>query len=164
MQEMDNLETSRYKNAGEALAQLNTDFNEWCSILTSHSLQTAYAVIAANWAVHGTAHKILENSWSTWSLALVFAFLGFNLVTTRCMIWLHFRQYMHAEEDNERWKAEFKASQNKRSPWPYTKSIEFLGKALRNVKLAIPLLAALFFIISLFLKDFTSVVELIKPE
>jgi len=150
---MNKSQNYRYKNAGEALKQLQTDYNDWSAMLTSHSLQVAYAVIAANWAVHGNAQNILNNFWSTWSLTFVFIFLVINLVITRLIAYLLLKQYEYAEENGQRWEKEYTASISKQIPWPYTTNMGKISKALRSIKLFFPLIAAIFFIISLFSKD-----------
>ncbi|MBN2438511.1 MAG: hypothetical protein JXL20_07905 [Deltaproteobacteria bacterium] len=139
-----------FNNEGEALEKIGQDFNDWCFILTSHSLQAAYAIIAANWAVHGTAQEILGNWFSKWSMVFVFLFIGVNLLATRWMICMHYRQFLYAEEDPARWAKEFQESRGKRSFWPYTKKIEYLGIMLRGIKTWAPVLAALLFVLSLF--------------
>ena len=139
--------------ANENLEQLGKDFNEWCSILTTHSIQFAYAIIAANWAVHGSANAIISNLWSRLSLIVVFIFLAANLLATRLMIRLHFKQFIYAEDDRDRWKKEYEEfvkSKSKRTYWPYTKAIEDLGLALRALKIWAPVMGAIFFMLSLF--------------
>jgi len=139
----------RFNSAGEAKKELQTAFDDWCSILTSHSIQIAFAIIAANWAVHGSASGILANCWSIWSMAIVLGFLGLNLLATWFMIWLHYKQILYSEEDVERWNKEYDQAKGKRY-WPYTKSIENLGVIFRELKVWAPVLAAILFIISLF--------------
>jgi hypothetical protein len=72
----------RFENAGEAGKELQQAFDDWCSILTTHSLNATYAVIAANWAVHGRPKAILDNVWSKWSMTVALVFLGLNLLMT----------------------------------------------------------------------------------
>ena len=139
----------RFKNADEVTGQLNQDFNDWCSILTTHSLQASYAIIGANWAVHGTASNILDNSFSKFSMLLIIVFLVLNIFANSWMIHLHHRRFIYAEENTNRWKVEFNQSKGKRY-WPYTKLIENLGVVHRFLKTFIPIIAALLFILSLF--------------
>jgi len=139
----------RFNSAGEAKEELQTAFNDWGSILTSHSIQIAFAIIAANWAVHGSARVILANCWSKWSMAIVLGFLGLDLLATRLMIWLHYKQILYSEEDVERWNKEYDQAKGKRY-WPYTKGIENLGRIFRELKACAPVSAAILFIISLF--------------
>ena len=140
---------SVFITAGEALKKLGQDFNDWSSILTTHSVQASYAIIAANWAVHSDANAILVNCYSKWSLVI---FLGLNLLCTQLMIRMHYRQYIYAEKDSERWQKEFKETRGKRTYWPYTKNIEHLGVFMRWLKVWAPVISAFLFIISLFHK------------
>jgi hypothetical protein len=150
---MPDYDTSEFTSAGEALKKLGQDFNDWCSILTTHSIQAAYAIIAANWAVHRTTDAILNNSFAKWSLVIVFVFLGANLIGTRWMIRMHYDQFIYAEKDAERWKKEFEESRGKRCFWPYTKGIEHLGVFMRELKIWAPVIGATLFVLSLFFGD-----------
>jgi hypothetical protein len=141
---------SEFGSAGEGLKEVGSAFNDWSAILTSHSIQAAYAIIAANWLVHGNAQTVLGNTWSKWSLALVFIFLGLNLLATRWMIKWHYKQYMYADADPERWEKGFEKSKTEQTPWPYTKKIQNIGVWLRELKVWAPVAATILFIISLF--------------
>jgi len=134
----------------EALTELLDSFNAWTSILTSHSLNSAYALVGANWAVHGSANTIISNAWAKSSIIVILIFLGCNLVIDWRMGRLHFRQYLYAEENAQRWEMDYRNSIGKRDPWPYTTGIECLGKLLRFLKLVLPILSAIFLIVSLF--------------
>jgi len=144
-----------FKTAGDALKTLGQAFNDWSSILTTHSIHAAYAIIAANWAVHGSTQNILNNSYAKWSLVIVFVFLGFNILVSGCMKHMHFNQYLHGEKNSKKWETEFKEyeksrQKGKRTPWPYTECIENLGVAQTFVKICAPIIAATLFIFSLF--------------
>ncbi|WP_433975946.1 hypothetical protein [Tunturiibacter lichenicola] len=43
----------------------------------------------------------------------------------------------------DRWEAEFKAYASTSHPWPFTKSIEFVGAISRWIKALLPLIGAL---------------------
>ena len=144
---MNQLVKRKYKQAGDATKELQDAFNDWCSILTSHSVQAGYAIIGANWVVHKETTKILGNCWSKWSIILVVAFLGINLAATYTMTVLHKRRLDHAEEDLNRWSQEF---QEVKKYWPYTECITDLGSKVRLLKCALPFIAAVFFIVSIF--------------
>ena len=152
---MNDSDGRRFESAGKALGELQTAFNDWGSILTTHSLQAAYAVIAANWAVHGATKKILDNCWSKWSLTIVLVFLGINLLATRCMVRLHYKQHLYAGENPNQWQREYEQSKGKRY-WPYTKCIEYLGVALRELKAWGPVIGAFLFVLSLFFGSYGS--------
>lgn len=142
----------RFNNVGEASKELFDGFNEWCSALSSHSLQAAYAIIAANWAVHGNAHAILTNIFAKLSMATTIAFLGLNLLGSRWMILLYKERCEYANNNKKQWEKEFHEAETAPSSWPYTKSIENIGFALRILKTWAPVIAGLLFILSLFLK------------
>lgn len=72
----------RIENPGKALNELYTGFNDWSSIVTNRSIEASFALIAANWAVHGSADNILHNFWAKSSLITIIVFLGANLVGT----------------------------------------------------------------------------------
>lgn len=148
---MTNNQDRRFHSATAALNQLSSDFNDWCEILTLHSVQAAYAIIAANWAVHGRA--TLTNDWSLWSLTVVIAFLAANLGLTSLMIRSHFKQFAYAELNPKQWQQEYLQYESRtggKSYWPYTRGIEYLGVSLRLLKTFAPLVAAVLFIVSLF--------------
>ncbi len=141
---------SEYESAGEGLKQVGKAFDDWCAILTRHSIQAAYAIIAANWIVHGNTQTVLGNTWSKLSLALVFIFLGLNLLATRWMIKWHYKQYLYADANPERWEKEFEKSKTRQTAWPYTEKTQNLGVWLRRLKVWAPVIATVFFIVSLF--------------
>ncbi len=143
----------RFKNAGEAAAELFSGFNDWSAILTKHSIEAALAVVAANWAVHGTAGALLRNGWSKWSMAVAIAFLGLNLLLTGLMASRYNKQTGYADHDKDRWEREYEKAAGKASVWPYTRFIEVLGCVLRGLKVFVPLIAALLFVVSLFHGD-----------
>ena len=150
----DSIGPNKFKNAGDALKDVQKAFNDWSSILTSHSIQIAFAIIAANWAVHGRADAILENSWSRWSMGIAICFLGINLLSTNCMAWLLYKRSIYAEADWNRWEKEYEADlkdTSKNMYWPYDKSIQIFGEILRELKCWMPFSSALLFVISLFL-------------
>jgi len=140
---------TQFESPDIALKQLSGDFNEWCSILTTHSIQAAFAIIGANWAVHRSTKALLSNRWAVWSMIVVLGFLGINLLGTYAMTVMHHRQFNHAEENPGRWRREYEDSQGRNVPWPYTRGIERLGEALRILKVLAPVIAAILLVISL---------------
>ena len=151
-------ETSEFEEkikqgALEKTAELQGAYNHWTEAFSNHSLQAAYALIAANWAVHGgPGASILNVQWAKWSLAVVFFFLGFNLIVSWCLGRMLDKRCKYAEANTTRWESEYK-SQLKRTEydsWPYTSLIEGIGIFQRYIKLFAPLVAAVFFGLSLF--------------
>lgn len=139
----------RFNNPEAAIAQLNTDFNEWSTILTQNSVNASYAIIAANWAVHGSSGNIMGNNAAKWSIGIVLLFLGANLLGSFIMTKLHYYQFLYAEQYPMKWESEWKNSKSLRH-WPYTQGIENLGLSIRWLKALAPIVSCLFFIASLF--------------
>ncbi len=141
----------RFANAGEASKELVEAYNAWSSNLTKHSIEVAFAVIAANWAVYGGTREIITNLWARWSVVVALLFLGYNLVATRLMAQRHWDQIELAESDHEAWKKACEKTASTNDPWPYTKKIESLGHTMRAVKAFAPVVGAALFLLSLFL-------------
>ena len=141
----------RFKSAGEANNELYQGFNAWSAGLGTHSVHAAYALIAANWAVHSGANAILGNRWAKWSLAVVIVFLGLNLLCIWLMTALYRRRCSYADEDKARWAGEFEDASAAGSPWPYTHTIECVGRFLEGLRILAPIAGGTLFILSLFL-------------
>lgn len=140
---------SLYKSVHEALQAVCDDYLYWTGKLTDTSLQLAYAIIAANWAVFGSVDKILKNPWSKLSVALVVIGLGLSVAGAKWMGELHRSRIDYAETDAVRWNAEFQETASKRDPWPFTGAIESLGRAMREARTWLPLAAGRLFLIAL---------------
>jgi hypothetical protein len=142
----------KYTSPVEALDELQQAFNAWCEMLTNHSLQAAYAIIAANWAVHGKT-AILTNSCSKWSMALILGFLGANLLVDWLISEFSYSEYSSAEDDRMRWKKEweeYEKGDKHNKYWPYTGKTQVLPRIHRFLKCWVPFIAAFLFICSLF--------------
>lgn len=59
------------------------------------------------------------------------------------------KQMQHAESNLPGWESEYKASAEEVDPWPFTKGIENLGRLMRQIKVWLPLLAGISFLIAL---------------
>lgn len=138
-----------YQTPTDALKAVREDYLYWTGKLTDTSIQLSYAVIAANWAVFGSAHQILASFWSKLSVAMVIVALGVNLAGAKCMGELHRSQISDAESDRSRWDAKFAENAGKSDPWPFTKGIESLGRVMREAKTWLPLIAGILFLIAL---------------
>jgi hypothetical protein len=134
------------------LKAVREDYLYWTGKLTETSLQLAYAVLAANWAVFGSVDKILTNFWSKLSVALVVVGLGLIVAGAKWMGELHQKRIDYAESDPSRWKAEYTEASGKRDPWPFTSVIERVGRVTREAKTWLPLLAGVLFLIALLLR------------
>lgn len=144
------LRTRRYKFPSDAIQELYQGFNTWSVALATYGIHAAYALIAANWAVHGSTNAILANPLAKASLAVVAGFLGLNLLCTGLMTWLYKRRCMYADQDKERWKDEFEQVSVGPSPWPYTHLIQGLGEFMRVLRIFAPSAGGVLFILSLF--------------
>lgn len=138
-----------YESPNEALKAVSDDYLYWTGKLTDTSLQLSYAVIAANWAVFGTVDKLLGNFWARLSVGLVISSLLLSLFGAKWMGELHKKQVDHAESDLARWEKEFNTNKGKRVAWPFTRTIEILGRVMREIKVWLPVLAGLAFLIAL---------------
>ncbi len=138
-----------YQSSNEALKAVRDDYLYWTGRLTDTSIQLSYGVIAANWAVFGSAHEVLTSTWSKLSVGLVIVGLGLSLAGAKWAGELHKARIAYAEADGSRWKAQFEESSAKPDPWPFTQGIESLGRAMREAKTWLPLIAGVLFLIAL---------------
>jgi hypothetical protein len=132
-----------YKEPVEALKGVGEAFNAWSGSLTSTSLQLCYALVGANWVVFGSIKEILKSEWAKLSLLSILIVIAANVVVALLMTELHRRQYRYAEEEVDRWKAEFEKYASTSHPWPFTRTIEVVGAVSRWVKAIFPLIGAL---------------------
>ena len=142
----------RFKDASEAAKEINDQFNDWSSGLSSHSLQAIYAIIAANWAVHRNAADILNNGAAKWSLIIGIGFLGLNILLGSWLTWRLSKRNRYISENLNRWENEFGNAKNIVGDWPYTPFMKKLSTVLHILRFAAPFTAASLFIASLFLK------------
>ena len=140
----------KFNDAQEAYDDLNSSYNAWGEILTNRSIEASYAIIAANWAVHGGVNEIINNGCAKWSMIVVFVFLGLNLLGTRIMVGKLYNRAEYAEKDTKRWEDEHQACRSNPKYFPYTKFIDRFGVEMRGLKTSFPILAAGLFIWSLF--------------
>jgi len=141
----------RFGSAGAACAELLTGFNTWTKSLTEYGTKAAYALIAANWAVHGAAGKvILQNLWSSLSIGAAALLLAVHVLVVWAMGYLHGQRVDYAVTDPTRWEREFNDPKNITSTWPYTALIENLGTFNRWLLVVLVLVSGTCFIISLF--------------
>lgn len=141
--------TRRFETAGDATDELFEGFNDWSASISSYGMQAAYSVIAANWAVYGSANAIITNYWARTSMALVITFIGVNLFLTWRMTVQYQRRLKYADDDKDRWHNEFNHGEDASSAWPYTSSIQSLGASMRLLKTWAPIGAGLIFVMGL---------------
>lgn len=128
--------------------KLRDCYNDWSEAVAKYSIQAAYAIIAANWAVHGRVNVFIGNIWATWSIALCIVLISFNIVVVWWMAELSRKRWYKAEKQQEWWKEEFQ--KRNKTKWPYSWGIETLALIHRFAKMILPLIAGLFFLVSLF--------------
>lgn len=129
---------------------LKDDAGSWSSVVGSLGIQATYAIIAANWAVHSSAGNILSNLYARISVGLCIVFLMLILLFTEWMTeWLTCR-WQKADANPELWIKQWEA--RSKSKWPYSEGIERLARWLRYLKAGSPIVAGIFFILSLFCK------------
>ena len=140
---MDPQQTSRYKSSGEALEELNKQFNLWSGKLSDRSFELSIIVIGANWAVFGSDVK--DNILAISSILAAVLSIGISLVGTYWLGELLRTQYKYAESDLKRWEEEYEKTKGKDDPWPFTLCIDKLGGSLRKCKAWLPILGGILF-------------------
>ena len=143
------VETLAYQNPAEGLKKIQTDYEYWTRTLTRGSFELSVALIAANWAVFGTVDHVLNNPWSKGSVFLVVVNVAINLLGALVMSDLLRRQWEKAEAEPDDWRSEWKAAAHTDKPWPFTTSIQCLGKILRWCKVLLPLSGGVLFLVGL---------------
>lgn len=145
---------TRYKAPGDASTELFTTFNVWTGKLSAYGPQIAFALIAANWAIHGTRTEMLANSWAQLSLLVSVTYLALLLPAMLLSIRLLRKQIEYADVDRARWERE--AADNaslpigKKSHWPYTNEIYKLSIALHHCHVWSAFVSGSFLALSLF--------------
>lgn len=137
----------RQKPPEEGQKELLESAKTWSTGLGTLSVQAAYAIIAANWAVHRIPDTILTNRFATWSIGICIGFISINILLTGITTELLRSRWQKAEDTPDWWKSE--CERQAETKWPFTDSIEALGFGLRMLKIIAPILAGLFFLISL---------------
>jgi len=120
-------------------------FDYWTGALSSFSNQAAYAIIAANWAVHSKSS--FEIYWAKWSIGLSVGLITVNILMVLIIAELH--DYRKTKAYNKRgwWQQEYENRRDTR--WPYTKTIERTCFWFRIIKGSVPGIAGICFIWSL---------------
>jgi hypothetical protein len=140
---------SRLKDAEAASQEVKDTYDSWSEILTARSFEACYAIIAANWAAHGSTKEILANGYARWSMVLVFIFIGFHLLAGLLISELLRKRAIYADVDKARWEDEFKKLADSDKHWPYSKTVDALGEILRYCKVVFPVAASVLFILSI---------------
>ena len=143
----------RLTSASAAALELHQHWGAWSAGLGKFALQAAFALMAANWAIHGSSHRgILANVWAKWSMTVGFLYLTFLLILIGRHVLLLRRRHAYADFDRVRWQTEFdRESANVGTPWPYTEEIERNGDVMLWLHFAAPLLMGCLLLVSVFL-------------
>ncbi|MCB4792752.1 MAG: hypothetical protein LHV68_12830 [Elusimicrobia bacterium] len=140
----------RFTNEGEAAKEIFDGFNSWSQGISSYSIQTIFAIIAANWAVYKETSDIISNENAKWSVLISIGFLGLNLLLTGAMTLLYNKRINYIDGDKDRWAKEFEAAEKLSSPWPYNNCINNLGLFIHIIKIVMPITAGILFILSVY--------------
>lgn len=145
----DETPSRRLQSPGAAHDELTTGFNELSAALTTYSVYAVYAVIGANWAIHGTAQTLLSNQWAKWSMVIAIGYVAVHLTCVGCMTLLYRRRCDYADHDKKRWAREYANNAARGSPWPYTHLIQRLGGTMRAFHVLGPLASGALLIVSM---------------
>ncbi|MBX3625031.1 MAG: hypothetical protein KF892_08480 [Rhizobacter sp.] len=120
--------------------------NSWTAGFSKHAGQMVFAVMAANWALHGTG--ILRSERATTSMALCIVYLSAQLVLMGFNVYVLDSRHRYAAKNRSDWLKEFEERAGSGDSWPYTKGLERSGRIQRFLNLALPLLAGLLLLFS----------------
>lgn len=142
-----------YSSPAEATKKIGGWYSSWSKTLSDRSIQFSYALIAANWIVFGTTKHVLDNTFSLVSIGVAILSLGLDLFVSYVITTLLRRRFYYAEEFPKRWKDEFVESQGTACCWPSTRAIDGLASFLRFSRVALPIVAGLFFCYAIFISQ-----------
>ncbi|WP_322050623.1 hypothetical protein [Paraburkholderia bannensis] len=128
------MSATRYTSAKDASAELYATFNVWTGKLSAYGPQIAFALVAANWAIHGSRAQMLANTFAKWSLVVAVGYLAFLLPAMYLMIGLLRGRMNYADADRGRWEIEAAEdaalAPGVKTSWPYNKRIDWSGRGL----------------------------------
>jgi hypothetical protein len=120
-----------YSSADKALEKVQETYDYWSGKLNDITMQMAFALIGANWAIFGNLNGILGNPWAKWSiLAVLFAMVA-NVGAALALSQLTRRRVRYAESNLRRWKTEYQSSTGQDVAWPFTDLINGVGTTMR---------------------------------
>lgn len=140
----------RFKDAGDAAKEVDERFGAWTSALGKYGLQFALALMAANWALHGTHSAILDNPWSKWSMAVALGYLALTLLLLWLMVFVSGKRHRYADENKARWAREFDEYAEGAHAWPYTRGMERIGYSMHRLHFWGPMLSGILLLVSVF--------------
>lgn len=138
-----------YKTAEDALKDLDDAYNYWSGKITETSTSFALGLIAANWAVFGSA-GLKADLLPRLSVFCALLLLLLGLIQAERMAKYHDDQHEFAETKPEKWKEQFEAAKanSQANPWPYTNKIECWGVWGRRWKTWLPIIGCILFLVS----------------
>ena len=123
-----------YSSATEALQKLSSEYEYWSGKLTETSLHMCYALIASNWVVFGSMNGILRSGRAKFSLVMVLLGLAANIIGAWLLSVCIRNRVAYGEGDNRRWTEEFNQFIGTESSWPFTETIDGIGRWMRAIK------------------------------
>lgn len=152
----------RFKDAAAGRTELNKGFDLWTRLLADRSLHASYAVIAAAWAIFGTADQLLGNFWAMLAVLTAVSYVGLALCINFLVVILFWLQQKYAREDPERWSREWADSKSPESNWPWTAGLERVPMPYNLLKIVLPLLAVIFLAVAI-ISYFGDTEEIVSP-
>jgi hypothetical protein len=141
-----------YASADEALKKVQETYDYWSGKLNDITMQMAFALIGANWAIFGTASGILGHIWAKLSIVAVLLAMVFNIIAALALSEMTEARVTYAESDLPRWAREYKESTGQKVAWPFTDCINDTGRRMRWVRAALIATSGVCLIIGAILK------------
>ena len=131
----------RFPDAAAGRKKLNEGFDLWTGLLADRSLHASYAVIAAAWAIFGTADKLFGNYWAMKAVLVAVLYVGSALLINFLVVFLFWLQLKYARRDPDRWEREWATSKDPTSNWPWTAWLDGVSMPYNLLKIVLPSIA-----------------------
>jgi hypothetical protein len=141
-----------YSSADEALKKVQETYDYWSGKLNDITMQMAFALIGANWAIFGTVNGILANMWGKLSIVAVLLAMVFNVIAALALSQMNEAQMTYAESDLPRWQREYQASTGKNVAWPFTDRINGTARLMRWIRALLIVASGICLIVGAILK------------
>ena len=139
--------TEEAKRGKERLVE-NT--NRWNTSLETLSVQLAYAIIAANWAVNASSNSILANFFAKYSIGTAVLFLAINVVFLGINTEIMWHRTNKADRDRKWWSSQARLKLlDSNTSFPFESVSGHLSTSLRWLRLLLPAVSGLLFALSL---------------
>jgi hypothetical protein len=132
----------------EGLKSLALAYAYWTGKITDISFQTCLTIVAANWALYQKPGEIVAHSWSLASLSVALLAVLVSLLGAGQMARLHFKRFYDAQTNPKQWEADWKVAEETPSQWPFTDDIVLTGRVFSALKIALPLISGVCFLVS----------------